>query len=100
MVIEDVEETTSLLEVVMGNPPNLAEADWRYDVDFKGRPYLTLTVNDWSGETSTKLTPDELTKPYHLYSRLRSLYGNLLRLHTDRQLQNLNQSIQEVVGEV
>lgn len=100
MLRDSVEQATNLLDVVMGNPPNLAEADWRFDVDFKGRPYLTLTVNDWGGETSTRFTPDELSKPYHLYSRLQTVYSNLLRNRTDRQLQKLDQSIKEVVGEV
>ncbi|HEX4591301.1 MAG TPA: hypothetical protein VH120_15300 [Gemmataceae bacterium] len=94
-----VDEASSLLETILGRAADTVTAEWSIEADPQGRKVVLLKISDWTGAVSTMIAPEDLSRPYRLYSRLHKLWGDLLQVRSDRQLQKLNETIGQLQDE-
>ena len=85
-----VNEADNLLGAIAGSSALSLTTDWRLQQDSKSRKTICVTVTDPSGSVNAQFAPEELTRPYHLYTRLYQLWGDLLQVRVDRQMQLVN----------
>lgn len=50
-------------------------------------------MSDSDGAVAADFVPEELTRPYHLYSRLNRIWGELLQVRVDKQLERVDKAI-------
>ncbi len=87
-----LQKTTARLEEVLGRSVNLVKAEWDREADSKGQAVYTLRLSEWAGTVSASFTPDELQSNNHLLIRLYRLWGELLKIRSHKQLQEMGLS--------
>lgn len=87
-------ESTNALEEVLGVSAGLVRAHWGVETDAKGRTLVTLRLSNFTGEeVEARFEPAELANALHRQTRLYRLWGDLLQVRLDRQLQRLKEPV-------
>ncbi len=95
---ERLRRFTAELESVMGpESASLATAEWQSLADQKGRTLYRLTLSDPFGRGSADFSPDEINAPLYMRLRLYKLWGELLRVQSDKQHEKVNRLFRELV---
>jgi hypothetical protein len=95
----DVIRANALLEAESGSSGGLVRAEWDLTQDERGRDLLTLTLSDYSGEVTTRLTPADLANAGLLRVRFHRLWGDLLQVRSGKQVEKLQQLVRELGGD-
>jgi hypothetical protein len=84
-----LQQATNRLEEAVGQSPEHVTVQWDRFEDDKGRSLYTLQLKDYSGEVTRKFSIDELQSPERTSFRIYRLWGDLLQLRTEKQLEAL-----------
>jgi hypothetical protein len=74
-----VNEADDLLRSIVGPSSSWLSSNWALQQDDKRKKIILLTITDFHGSVSAEFAPDELTRPYHLYTRLLQLWSGIQR---------------------
>lgn len=77
------------LQDVLGKSRRLVTAEWDLAEDARVRPVVTLTLSDYTGTVTTTFDPVELTDKEQMQFRLNRLWGNLLEIRFDKEIEGL-----------
>lgn len=80
---------TKRLEEILGPSASLVRAEWDRREDARGRTLYTLRLSDWTGETKADFAPDELASADQMRYRLHRVWGDLLQVRSQKQLEQL-----------
>jgi hypothetical protein len=83
------QQGTRRLDEVLGPSAAMATVEWDRGEDEKGRTLLTLRLSDFSGEVTARFAPDELRSSAQTSFRLNLLWGHLLQIRNQKQLEKL-----------
>lgn len=84
-----LQHATKRLEEVLGPSAGQVTAEWDRAEDGQGRLVYTLRLSDWTGAATAVFDSDELQSGSHMRSRFYRLWGDLLQIRSDKQLQEL-----------
>jgi hypothetical protein len=86
---------TAHLEEVLGRSASVVRAEWDRVEDARGRTAVELRLWDGGESATARFAPDEMANPYHMRSRLYTMWGDLLQTHSDRQVKKLQELVAE-----
>ncbi len=86
---ELLKQANSRLEETLGTSAERVKAEWDRTEDNPGRTQYTLSLSDWAGIASTRFTPRELHSADEVRYRLHRLWGDLLQIRSQKQLEKL-----------
>jgi hypothetical protein len=84
-------EATEQLEQLIGASAARVKAEWDCFQDNTGNITYTLKITDWMGSATATFWRPELAKPLHMLVRLSRLWGDLIQVRIDKQLQKVAQ---------
>jgi hypothetical protein len=84
-----LQQVTNQLEEILGPAAARVKAEWDRQTDAKGRLLFILSLTDWTGSVRADFAPDELRSADHLRYRLHRLWGDLLQVRSQKQLEQL-----------
>lgn len=84
-----VEQASEILHDVVGPGDSFASADWRREEDAQGRHVVILKLSDPAGTVIATFEPEELRDPSQVRLRLHRIWGDLLQIRSQGQLQQL-----------
>lgn len=84
-----LQQASQRLEEIVGPSADSVTAEWDRTEDGRGRMLYTLRISDWTGSATAALAPDELRSTVNLRHRLLQLWGDLLQIRNQYQLQKL-----------
>ena len=87
-LIVQTEQATKLLDKILRKYASQVSAEWGCSED-NGHTLVTLRISDWSGAKSTAFDARQLEQPDQLRYRLLRLWGDLLEVRNEKQLQEL-----------
>ena len=87
-----LQQATKQLDEVVGRHSSSVHAEWDRTEDDKGRPLYFLRIVDGTDSAEASFAPDELKPSYYLQIRLHRLWGELLQVRNERQLQALTKN--------
>jgi hypothetical protein len=91
-----VAEANNLLSSILGPSAGLVSAKWTIENGSAGRKLISLSLSDWTGSVSARFAPEDLARPYQLYSRLDRLWGELLKVRSHQLISNVLQDVNEL----
>jgi hypothetical protein len=97
-LLAKVERASQLLREELGKSAGTVKAEWALVEDPKGRCLLELILSDWTGKVQGLFAPDELEKEPQVRVRLHHLWGDLLQVRSDKQMERLNQLVDQLKG--
>jgi hypothetical protein len=84
-----LQQATRRLEEAVGQSTGPVTGQWDRTEDDKGRTLYTLHLKDFTGEVMGRFAPDELRSPEQTSYRMYRLWGDLLQVRTQKQLEEL-----------
>jgi hypothetical protein len=81
-------QATAQLDKIVGPSATAVTASWDRSDEGHHRQYV-LRLSDWSGEVSARFSPSELRSPDRMRWSLLRLWGDLLELRSEKQLEKL-----------
>ena len=93
-----LEQVSEILAEAIGPESSpFVEADWKVVTDPRGRELYRLSIVDpHGGPVSTDFTPEELEIPLHMYVRLYRLWGDLLKIRSDKQHEKVRELFEQL----
>ena len=88
-IIEEILASSKMYEDYLRPTVGQVEVGWDRSEDERGHPQISVTLRDRLGEVSERFTPEELATPRDLRGRLSWLWDDLLKVRSDRMLQQL-----------
>lgn len=85
-----LQQATNRLEEILGPSAARVKAEWERREDARGRTLYTLHLSDWTGDVKADFSPDELKSANQLRYRLHRLWGDLLQVRSQKQLDQLS----------
>jgi hypothetical protein len=85
-------QRTDQLEELLAQSAPLVSAEWDRTEDAQGRPVVTLRLWDFTGSVTTVFEPKELESSAHMRQRLNRVWGDLLQVRSQQQLQELQEA--------
>ena len=86
---ELAQKATNRLKEVLGKSEDKVSAEWGLTVDDRGRQVFSLRLNDPTGESERKITPDDLRETHRTAFHLHRVYGDLLQSGSEKLLKEL-----------
>ncbi|MCI0643123.1 MAG: hypothetical protein L0Y72_13945 [Gemmataceae bacterium] len=94
-----VEQATDLLEREMRNTAVPTSVHWNTESDEHDRPVLALTLADRYGVLKERFDLKEWKNPSRLQSRLHRLWGDMLQMRSQKQVEKLIEMMAASNGE-
>jgi len=91
-----LDNTTQLLEEELGPSSGGVAAEWTFNDDDPDRPVFVLTISDYTGKVTTKFAPYDLRNPAQMQIRLHRLWGDLLQVRSNKQVEKLKKLVHEL----
>ncbi|MGA7496377.1 MAG: hypothetical protein WBX00_06565 [Isosphaeraceae bacterium] len=82
-----VDKANRLLESELGPSGDTVSASWQLDERLEDN--LWLEIEDWTGRVRTKFSLEELASPRQTSARLVRLWGDLLQVRAQEQIESL-----------
>jgi hypothetical protein len=83
------QQGTKTLVEILGPSADSVTAEWDRGEAAPGQTVIILRLSDFAGSVTAVFDPGELDSPARLRSRLRLLWGDLLRIRSHHYLQTL-----------
>ena len=93
---ERARRASEILAFVLGQPPELVEAEWDRLKDRKGRDLIVLRLSDGTGSMATVFSSEELENEQLLTTRLYALWGDLLQARSGKQLRRMRELVSQL----
>ncbi len=85
----DVEKINVRLNTLLGRSAGRVSADWKLVQPDQDSEVLRLQLSEPTASVVGQFSAEELSRPDHMVRRLNWLWGDLLQIRSDRQLEEL-----------
>ena len=95
-----LKDISARLDKAVGPKESAAmKAEWELVRDLRGDEFYRLTLEDPTDRVFTDFTLFELGVPLHVQFRVNRLFGELLSLRSDRQMELIHRLVSELSAE-